>query len=95
MSQVDPDRCREVAAVIKNLAHTERLMILCFLSEKKCHVNELTELTGISQSAVSQFLTKMKLQGILDSEKDGRQVNYFIVDEKIKKLMIALHEIYG
>ena len=95
MTQVDPERCKKVAGILKNLAHKERLMILCFLSEEKRNVNDLAELTGCSQSAVSQFLNKMKLQGIVDSDREGRFVKYQISDEKIMKLMMALHEIYG
>ena len=95
MSDVDPERCRAVAGILKNLAHKERLMILCFLTEQPRNVNDLSELTGSSQSAVSQFVNKMRLQGILDSEREGRFVNYFIADEKIKRLMMSLHEIFG
>jgi DNA-binding transcriptional ArsR family regulator len=95
MSEVNSERCKEVAAILKNLAHKERLMILCFLSEKSRNVNELAEFTGCSQSSVSQFVNKMRLQGILDSTREGRFVNYFIADKKIKQLIQALHEIYG
>ena len=95
MSEVNPKRCKEVAEILKNLAHTERLMILCFLSEKSRNVNELSELTGCSQSAVSQFVNKMRIQGILSSEREGRFVNYKISDPKIMKLMEALHGIFG
>ena len=95
MSDVNPENCKAVAEILKNLAHKERLMILCFLTEKPRNVNELSDLTGSSQSAVSQFVNKMRLQGILDSEREGRYVNYFITDEKIKRLMMSLHEIYG
>ncbi len=95
MMDVDPKNCKKVAEILKNLSHPERLMILCYLSMSPKNVNELAELTECSQSAVSQFLRRMKHQGLIDSERDGHFVNYKIADPKIKELIESLHRIYG
>ena len=92
---VDPKNCEKVAEVLKNLSHPPRLMILCYLSIKPRNVNELSNLTGCSQSAVSQFLSRMKHQGLIESERDGHFVNYRIADPQIMQLMESLHKIYG
>ena len=92
---VDTKHCKKVAEILKNLSHPDRLMILCLLSMKARNVNELAELTSCSQSAVSQFLTRMKHQGLIDSERDGHFVVYKIADPKIMELMESLHRIYG
>ena len=92
---VDPKNCKKVAEILKNLSHPDRLMILCYLSITPRNVNELAELTECSQSAVSQFLTRMKHQGIIESERQGHFVNYKISDPKIMELMESLHKIYG
>lgn len=92
---VDPKNCIKVAEILKNLSHPQRLMILCYLSMKPRNVNKLSELTDCSQSAVSQFLTRMKHQGLIDSDRDGHFVNYKIADPKIMELMESLHKIYG
>ena len=92
---VDPKNCKKVAEILKNLSHPDRLMVLCYLSIKPRNVNELAELTECSQSAVSQFLTRMKHQDIIESEREGHFVNYKIADPKIMELMEYLHKIYG
>ena len=88
------ERCEEVANLLKSLAHPTRLMLLCLLVEKPRTVTELTELTQSSQSGVSQFLNRMKLQGILETERDAQKVIYKISDPNIMKLMQSLHAIY-
>jgi len=92
---VDPKNCKKVAEILKNLSHPDRLMILCYLSIKPRNVNELSELTECSQSAVSQFLSRMKHQGLIESDREGHFVNYKIADPKIMELMESLHKIYG
>ena len=93
--EVDPQNCKLVAEILKNLSHPDRLMILCYLSIKPRNVNELSELTECSQSAVSQFLRRMKHQGLIESDRDGHFVNYKIADQKIMELMESLNKIYG
>ena len=92
--EFDFERCEEVANLLKNLAHPTRLMLLCLLVESPKTVSELVELTQSSQSLVSQFLSRMKLQGILATEREGQKVIYRIEDPNIQKLMQSLHEIY-
>ena len=83
-----------VAQVLKTLAHPERLLILCYLTEKERSVNELVELCEISQSAVSQFLMRMKTEGLVSSARDGNFVRYQIKDTRIKKVLDTLYKNY-
>ena len=92
---IELKHCEKVAEILKNLSHPQRLMILCYLSMKPRNVNELSELTDCSQSAVSQFLSRMKHQGLIESDREGHFVNYKIADPKIMELMESLHRIYG
>lgn len=86
--------CEYVAGVMKALAHPQRLMILCHLSQGERTVGELEELCRVSQSAASQFLSRMKLEGLIASEKRGLYVYYFIVDARVKAMIAALHRIF-
>ncbi|MDH5718106.1 MAG: metalloregulator ArsR/SmtB family transcription factor [Spirochaetia bacterium] len=79
---------------LKALAHPARLSILCFLEDQKATVNKLVEFTGMSQSAVSQHLSKMKAFGILKDDRDGNQVYYSVTNPEFKKLISALCCIY-
>lgn len=86
--------CENVAQIMKALAHPQRLMLLCHLSTGEKTVGDLEELCGISQSQVSQFLARLKLEGIVASKKRGLFVRYRIADEKVTVLISALHRIY-
>lgn len=88
------ENCESVAKIMKALAHPQRLMLLCHLSTGEKTVGELEEVCSVSQSAVSQFLNRMKLEGLVQSEKRGLHVYYSIANPKIKKLITALSDIF-
>ena len=88
------ENCANIAQIMKALAHPQRLMLLCHLSTGEKTVGELEELCGISQSQVSQFLARLKLEGIVASKKRGLFVAYEIADKKVTVLISALHRIY-
>lgn len=64
-------RCNDVARVLRSLAHPVRLKILSQLGERERSVNELTDFCGTSQSAMSQFLRRMKAEGLVASRGKG------------------------
>lgn len=88
------ENCESVAQIMKALAHPQRLMLLCHLSMGEKTVGELENLCSISQSLVSQFLSRMKLEGLVTSEKRGLFVYYVIANPKVKKLMTSLQKIF-
>ena len=88
------EQCLEVAGILKTLAHPQRLLILCHLSSAEKTVGELEELCGASQSAVSQFLSRMRLEGLVDSRRDKHHIHYSMKDEKIRKLILELQKIF-
>ena len=88
------ENCEEVVEILKALAHKQRLMILCNLSEGEKTVSELTELCDISSSYTSQFLKRMKREGIVSSTRDGNFTYYKLVDPKVMKLIKSLHSIF-
>ncbi|HUJ74249.1 MAG TPA: metalloregulator ArsR/SmtB family transcription factor [bacterium] len=87
-------RCETVAPVLGSLAHPVRLKILCRLMERECSVNELTAFCGISQSAMSQFLKRMKAQGLVAARRENQFVFYRIADARLQRLLGALSTIY-
>lgn len=88
------DRCETTAQILKALAHPRRLEILCHLTDGEKSVGDLELLCGASQSAVSQFLARMKAEGLVTARRDDRYVLYKIADAKIFQLIAALHKIF-
>ncbi|RME82357.1 MAG: transcriptional regulator [Zetaproteobacteria bacterium] len=87
-------KVREVAEGLRAIAHEVRLLLLChLLSGEKC-VGELVELTGSTQSNISQHLAKMRMLGIVEAEKRGQHVYYRIAKPELRLLVEALQRIY-
>jgi DNA-binding transcriptional ArsR family regulator len=87
-------QCGEVSEVLKALAHPDRLKLLCLLAEQERTVNELVGACEISQSLASQFLVRLKKEGLVESEKDGQFVRYRIRDLRVLKLVKSLKTIF-
>jgi DNA-binding transcriptional ArsR family regulator len=88
------NKCVDVAQMMKIIAHPQRLMILCHLSDSEKSVSELLEVIEISQSQLSQFLNRMHREKLLHMRKDGQFAYYSIDDKKVSKLIQSLQKIY-
>jgi ArsR family transcriptional regulator len=85
----------EVADVLRALANERRLMILCKLVEwGEANVTSLTEAVGLSQSALSQHLAKMRDEGIVATRRESQTIWYRIADPRIEQLFALLYELY-
>ncbi len=71
------------AEVLKTLAHPRRLEIIHLLSDGPREVSRLAEEMGISQPNVSQHLALMRGAGVVEAERDGREVRYRLSDPDI------------
>jgi len=88
------EQCDEVANIMKAIAHPQRLMLMCHLSEGEKNVSELLSLCEISQSQLSQFLNRMHRERLLALRKDGQYSYYSIADERVKKLMMSMQKVF-
>ena len=85
----------EVAGVLRAIANERRLMILCKLVEwGEGNVNALAETVGLSQSALSQHLAKMRDEGLVTYRRDSQTLWYRIADTRIEDLLATLHKLY-
>jgi ArsR family transcriptional regulator len=82
------------ARLLKQLAHPRRLQLLCRLADGEKTVGQLKNLCGVSQSQLSQFLGRMKSEGLVAARRDGRFSAYRIQDPRLLRLMRALHGIF-
>lgn len=85
----------EAATMLKALANEKRLMILCKLLERgEMGVMELSSGVGLSQSALSQHLAKMRDEKILAFRRDGQSVFYHVADPRILLILTNLKSIF-
>ena len=71
------------AEVLKTLASPRRLEILHRLADSPCEVSRLATDIGASQPNVSQHLAVLKASGIVEAERDGREVRYRLTDPDV------------
>ena len=69
-------------SAISALSNPVRIKLLCCLSNSTKNVAELMENCGLSQSAVSQHLIKLKKAGLVSDKKQGKFVYYSLTDRK-------------
>ena len=82
-----------MAGRMRSLSHPERLLMLCRMDEGEVSVTELIELTGLSQSAVSQHLARLRDEGVVDSRVAAQVRFYSLKDEVVRAIIHALCEI--
>lgn len=94
-SQPDADMSIEDAAnIFKALGHEGRLLILCHLASGERSVNELENILDARQSAVSQQLARLRMQGLVATRREGQTIYYSIKDRRILELLGAFGTIF-
>ena len=89
------EQAKKIAELLKLLANEHRLLILCALMRGRRNVSEIHTCTpNIIASALSQHLNQLKTAGVLDSEKQGMNVVYWIADARVVTLINAIKEQY-
>lgn len=84
---------QQSVGVLKALAHPVRLQLLIeVLNKKRICVSELQNILGIEQAIVSQQLKILKSQGVLESEKQGKQCFYVVKKQGLEKIIRCLEE---
>lgn len=88
-------KAAEAAGLLKLLANENRLLILCRLAlNGEVSVNDLADAVGLSQSALSQHLAKMREEGLLATRREAQTVFYRIADPNAARLLTLLKSIY-
>ena len=85
----------EAAQLLKAMANECRLLILCHLSVSgELSVGQLVEHIGLSQSALSQHLAKLREERLVATRKEAQTVYYRLCDPKAEQLLGLLHDLF-
>jgi DNA-binding transcriptional ArsR family regulator len=87
-------RAQEAADFLKALAHEGRLQILCHLSNGEKSVTELEELLGARQAAVSQQLSRLRLEGLVSCRREGKAIFYSLEDPRVAQMVGTLYQVF-
>src|SRR5215813_8485746 len=86
---------QEGARLLKLLANEKRLVILCFLATRgEMPVGALVEALGLSQSALSQHLAKLRRDGLVLFRRESQTLHYRLADPRVVRVLGVLEEIF-
>ena len=99
MSEDELDAVVETAtsasAFLKAISHEGRLMILCHLVSGEKSVTELEDLISARQAAVSQQLSRLRLEGLVVPRRDGKTIYYRLADDKPKRVLEVVYDLFS
>jgi Predicted transcriptional regulators len=87
-------RADEAAALMRSLSHGARLKVLCELAGGERSVGELVEASGLSQSALSQHLARLREDGVVTTRRQAQTIYYSVADPKVLRVVRLLYELY-
>lgn len=82
------------AKILKALSNERRLLIVCVLHKGEKSVGALEEIIGLSQSALSQHLARLRRDGIVKTRRDAQTIYYSLDSEDTEQILNCLHDIY-
>lgn len=88
------EQARKASDLLKALSHEVRLVILCLLSEGEKSVSELEEILTMPQAAVSQQLARLRLEGLVQSRRDGRMIYYSLMNDEVSSIISNLYDLF-
>lgn len=89
------EKATQVADTLKAIGNARRLMVLCKLVEHgEMPVGDLAREVGLSPSACSQHLAKMRDEGLVTYRRERQTLWYAIADPRVETLLSVLYQLY-
>jgi len=88
------EKAKSASNFLKAISHEGRLMILCHLVSGEKSVTELEELISARQAAVSQQLSRLRLEGLVIPRRDGKTIYYRLTDDKPKRILEVIYDLF-
>ncbi|HVG82779.1 MAG TPA: metalloregulator ArsR/SmtB family transcription factor [Methylomirabilota bacterium] len=85
---------RRASTLLKAMSNERRLLILCHLAEGERSVGELESLVGLSQSALSQHLARLRRDRVVRTRRAAQSIIYSLEGEEALTIMEALRRLY-
>lgn len=79
---------------LKAISHEGRLMILCHLASGEKSVTELEDLLSARQAAVSQQLSRLRLEGLVTPRRDGKAIYYSLTDDRPRQIIEVVYDLF-
>jgi ArsR family transcriptional regulator, virulence genes transcriptional regulator len=97
-SAVTADRelmAEEASSLLVAMANPRRLTIMCHLLNRESSVGELAARVGLSQSALSQHLGKLRTLKLVATRRDAQTIYYRLSSYEAERLLGVLYELFS
>ena len=81
-------------ALLKRMAHRDRLLILCHLTSGEISAGDLSRRSLLSQSAFSQHLAVLRADKLVKTRKDAQTVYYSLSNDDVLEVLSTLKQIF-
>jgi len=88
------DRFEVKAELLSVMANAQRLRVLTTLSEGEMAVGNLAERIGLSQSALSQHLARLRATDLVKTRRDAQTIYYSVKSEKVGMVLELLERMF-
>ncbi len=79
--------------LLKALSNEKRLLIICALHQGEKNVGELEGIAGLSQSAMSQHLARLRADGLVKTRREGQTIFYSLDDKATEAILRTLYDV--
>ena len=79
---------------LKAISHEGRLMTLCHLATGEKSVTELEDLLSARQAAVSQQLSRLRLEGLVTPRREGKTIYYSLTDDRARQIIEVVYDLF-
>jgi len=84
-------KLEKAAYILKSIAHPSRLAIINILSQQEwLAVSEISNELEIEQSLTSHHLNIMKMKGVLESKREGKNIKYKLKLTEVKEVISCI-----
>lgn len=84
----------EAATLLSRLANPDRLLILCLLVNGEKNVSQIGEESGIVQPTLSQQLTVLRKDGLVQTRRSGKYVYYRLENPDVLAIMQTIYQVF-
>lgn len=85
----------QASNLLAAMANAKRMLILEIISREEISVGSLAVIAGLSQSALSQHLGRLRSAKLVQTRRDAQTVFYKCDSDEVRRMLHALSEIFG
>jgi len=88
------EKARRASTLLKAMSNEHRLMILCQLLKGEKSVGELEKIVGLSQSALSQHLARLRRDQLVKTRRSAQTIFYSLQGIEVSAVIQTLYTLY-